>query len=150
MYVFHGTDRDNALSIIQTGFKKGTYFTPYLDSALVLGGEYVFAVWLEGEKIDDYGEDRWQFTIQEDWLPDRIESLVHYQCEMLLVRDKAKVKREDTCPTCKGSGELFDNDLERHSRMWLPKTHFIHRLSLMKFRVCPDCHGSGRIDEEKE
>lgn len=143
MYVYHGTGRDNALSIMKTGFRKGTFFTPYLDSALVFGGEYVFAVWLENERIEDFGEDNWQFTIPEDWGPDRIVSLVHYQCEMLFVSDKNPAK-QGNCPTCKGEGELFYTGREKHARAWLPKTHFISHLSMMNFRVCPDCNGTGK------
>ena len=51
-YVYHGTSEYNALLIQSEGFKKGTYFTPHLDSALVMGGEYVFAVWLENGEYD--------------------------------------------------------------------------------------------------
>ena len=44
---YHGTTEDNAQIILKKGFKKGTYFTWDLHSALVMGGMWVFAIYFE-------------------------------------------------------------------------------------------------------
>lgn len=154
MYIYHGTDKFNAMSILETGFTKGTYFTQYLDSSLLYGGEYVFAVWVEKDDEDlgwmrsEPDEEPWQLQIKEDWSPDRISSLVHYQAEMLYVKDENR--KEGKCPTCHGYGELFKSKESRDSRYWLPKTHFIHMKSLKEMDVCPECHGYGDVGKYKE
>lgn len=39
---FHGTDRKGYESIKKNGLKIGSYITPDLQTALTMGGEYIF------------------------------------------------------------------------------------------------------------
>lgn len=71
--VYHGTQLQAAQAILRTGFARGSYFTPYLDSALEMGGTYVFAV----AKEDD-GQLSWQFRTLRRVPARRIVSLHHY------------------------------------------------------------------------
>lgn len=154
MYIYHGTNQSNAMSIMESGFRKGTYFTPFLDSALVFGGEYVFAVWVKGDKFPGFGEgDFWQVRISEDMSRDRIVSLVHYNVEMLYVNGDFNVRenwQREPCRVCGGRGEIHRNDMEKHAVAWLPKTHWLHREARRNTTLCPECHGYGDMDKARE
>jgi hypothetical protein len=47
MICFHGTNRKNAESILQEGFRVGTWFAIEKENAIKFGGPYVFAVKLD-------------------------------------------------------------------------------------------------------
>jgi len=44
---WHGTCEKHARIILQSGFKKGTYFAAHLEDAISFGGDHVFTVWLD-------------------------------------------------------------------------------------------------------
>ena len=154
MYVYHGTNQKNAISIMENGFRTGTYFTSFLDAALCYGGEYVFACWVDNKDYPGLGTDEfWQFQIQEPWTKDRIVSLVHYNAEMLYVNEKFCIheqNQQETCPVCHGAGESFRNDAEGNARHWLPKTHYLHQTSLKYSRLCGNCHGYGDLAKMRQ
>ncbi len=148
MYVYHGTNQENSISILRTGFKSGTYFSPYLDSALLYGGEYVFSVWIDKE-LD---KECWQFQIDEDWGADKIVSLVHYNAETLYVNKSFDNKhyQESTCPYCDGYGEFYRSNFEQQAISYLPKTHFHHRMAREHAIVCPNCKGYGDMKRAQD
>ncbi len=53
---YHGTTKENAETIQKQGFKKGTYFTWDLHSALVMGGMYVFGLFDDKSPEKSYWE----------------------------------------------------------------------------------------------
>lgn len=71
---YHGTNREAAQAILREGFRAGTYFAESLDAALRFGGEYLFAVVFDGDRLDGSSdpEDRWQWWTWGAILPDRI------------------------------------------------------------------------------
>ena len=149
MYIYHGTNKINAMSILKTGFKAGTYFSPYLGTALNQGGEYVFEVWLD-EELD---KDCWQFQIEEDWPISRIAALVHYSAELLYVNDNVNVReswQKETCEACNGAGEIYRNTAEANAVSYLPKTHFLHMQGKLNSVLCKECNGYGDLEKARE
>ena len=76
---YHGTSKQNAESIMKTGFKKWTYFAKHLEDSIGYGGEYVFEVQFEKDKL----KDNWQFINHEVIPPSRIVGLTKYDAEEL-------------------------------------------------------------------
>ncbi len=73
---YHGTNKENAQSILKEGFRPGTYFTWHLEDAIEKGGNYVFEV-----AFDD-PPNHWQFAFTDKSVePDRIVSHTVYQRE---------------------------------------------------------------------
>jgi len=76
---YHGTSRRNALSIIKTGFRKGTFFAKHLEDAIEFARGsnpiieikeiYVFGVQFDSSThhIPDFWDnpERWQFRSQD-------------------------------------------------------------------------------------
>jgi len=56
---YHGTDTKAAQSILETGFRPGSWFALHLEDALACGGLHIFEVVFEFEKITP--EPTWQF-----------------------------------------------------------------------------------------
>lgn len=76
MLVFHGTTKENAESILRTGFNKESWFAFHLEDALAYGGEYVFTVKLDAEKLNN--EPDWQFFTNEHIPKEKIQRLERY------------------------------------------------------------------------
>lgn len=87
LYCYHGTNKENAKLISETGFRPGTYFAHHLEDALAFGGKYVFRVEFEEDKFSNEDDcDRWQFWIINTVLPDRIKSLTKYEEEIIALQ----------------------------------------------------------------
>lgn len=84
VFVYHGTNKQNALSIIKTGFAPGTYFSRHLEDSLAFGGSWVFMV----EWVDP--PDNWQFLNKKRIPPERINRLTQYRP---IVRISSSLKR---------------------------------------------------------
>ena len=112
---YHGTTEENANKILEEGFRAGTYFTWDLSSALVMGGDHVFEIFVDFETKD------WQYRIKEVMPPSKIIRLCKYRPEVVYTNREAEldVKREnikehcpdkyetlEVCLTCNGEGQL--------------------------------------------
>ncbi len=87
-YWYHGTSKENADLILETGFHEGTYFAAHLEDAIGYGGPYVFAVALQHH---GHSEKRpWQYKCPEAIPPDRICSLTHYSPQVLFKDESTK------------------------------------------------------------
>ena len=148
MLVYHGTNQANALSILDSGFRKGTWFAPGLDSALAFGGEYVFAAWIDELPC----QDCWQFQIEEDWGADRILSLVHYHAELFYAGKETGHEhgQMSICPRCNGDGEVYEDETGRQAVSHLPRTHFLHVKAKRGAVLCPECKGYGDLRKAAE
>ena len=144
---FHGTNEQGYKGILESNhFKAGTYFTPYFDTAISMGGEYVFAVVL------DIDSDYWEWISPTDmFVANYLHSIRKVQIELIhydsdkqnyLVRDDDK----DYCTFCNGHGELnYPNDGHHllpggagfGGRTW-------------EIEVCQVCHGYGTIPQKVE
>ena len=81
---YHGTSKENATSIQDKGFEKGSWFALSLQDALEFGGPYVFSVLFEKDLIPD----SWQFFTPKSVAATRIISLNQYT-EVELYENKA-------------------------------------------------------------
>lgn len=111
--LYHGTESLEAFKAIKKeGFKANTYFTPFLDTALSYGGEYIFAVDIEHK---DY--EVWEVIMREPVPAEKILYAQHFSFELmyhnkeaLYNRDKARHEKDGRtiCDDCKGQGEYRD------------------------------------------
>lgn len=74
---YHGTNKNNAKSILKTGFREGTWFAKHLEDAIGYGGEYVFEVDMEVNNED------WQIHMGHDIPTSWIHSLHRYKVRKL-------------------------------------------------------------------
>ena len=84
---YHGTNEENAKSILKEGFQPNTYFARHLEDALGSGGMHVFEV-----AFDD-PPDHWQFGFPDKWVkPDRIIGYMSYQRQQ--ITDNKALRKE--------------------------------------------------------
>lgn len=146
---FHGTnDKNSYESILKIGFRKGTYFTPHLDTALSYGGRYVFAVYFKDDP------KHWEWITKKTISKSRILfvkkfsfKVIHFnkdECERIyglqLLEDQ---KGKKICSECKGRGEY---------RLDKYKFRYIFEIGGGAFKtrkdpinVCKKCNGHGLI-----
>jgi len=135
----HGTSAEAADLILRDGFRAGTYFTAQFDSAVLMGGNYVFSVVLDGE-----APRCWEWICPEPVPPERILALrtvaiqlLHYQpAAQALLRREGKVR---PCSRCDAHGELGYPDDGHHL---LPGGSAWGNRPIT---VCPDCRGWGDL-----
>lgn len=84
--VYHGTNKANAQSIVKNGFRPGTYFGIHQEDALGYGGNYLFEVAIESDKIPK-GVD-WEFCNDELIKPSKIVSLTQYRPARKIIEDE--------------------------------------------------------------
>ncbi len=138
---YHGTTEDNHLEIQNSGYlQEGTYLTPYLDSALQMGGPIIYAIDLDKDPSNTY----WEYIIPEDMLLTSVKSIRKINAELLYF-NKEMHRIENYCETCLGHGELnYPEDghflLERGAS-------FKHDREI---ELCPDCNGYGSIERRIE
>jgi hypothetical protein len=141
---FHGTIEENVESILQEGFRIGTYFARHLENAIHMGGEYVFEVFFE----KDPGSGWQACNFDEIVSPSDIHSLILYEPTLLHWNQNvpprlaaARFEREhpgDTvCKTCEGRGQL---------ESYPPLTRW---RDMKKITVCEDCGGEGSPEKMK-
>lgn len=84
---YHGTNEENAQSILKTGFRYGTWFAASLQDALAFGGPHVFQV------VFDFDEaPNWQFLVDGEIPTDRIVEYSIYDKKMVF--DNQPLRRE--------------------------------------------------------
>lgn len=146
---FHGTQSRRAFrAIMREGLKAGTYFTPYLDTALSYGGRFIFAVWLK-----DSPTDYWE------WVSDRAISrseilfvqrywsrLIHHSPEMEAAKRRDQLHEDhpdaEPCSNCRGYGEYGFGYKCLSNYIKIFGGSFKHR---RKISVCERCKGYGYI-----
>lgn len=89
---YHGTSKSAAYAILQKGFASGTYFARHLEDALGYGGNYVFEVCFEANKLPK-GDDAWQFTVRRKVPPSKIVRLRYHPARKLLKENQALSKK---------------------------------------------------------
>ena len=147
MILYHGTNSKRIFKIImKEGFKAGTYFTPYLNSAITYGGKWVFAI---GESKERPGNP-WEIIMPDPIPPGRILYVHEYAPKLIYLNkgEMLKLRREEVaaegkvlCEDCKGRGEYrSDKSSFRYLRgagggAWRTRRDRIH--------VCDKCNGYG-------
>ncbi len=79
---YHGTNQENAQSIIKTGFRLGTWFAANLQDALAYGGPHVFQVVFHFEEPPN-----WQFMVDEEVSTDRIVQYSVFEQRIIVEND---------------------------------------------------------------
>lgn len=83
---YHGTDDEAAHSILDEGFRIGTFFSAHLEDALCYGGLHVFSV------VFNNPPDHWQFTTGEIVPSDAILNYTIYQKTVIVENKKIREK----------------------------------------------------------
>lgn len=151
MYLYHGTDEEHFLKIKEEGFEPYTYFTPYLDSALCMGGAYVFAIWCD--EYDKYS-DKWELRFDDHIPSSEICFCVKYTSQMIIynkeAENKKRYKNMSLCKNCGGSGAMNYND-DGHCFL-IGGSRFDERNPYKSYigehiEICPVCNGHGVIGD---
>lgn len=74
IFCYHGTNQENAQSILKQGFRPETWFAYKLENAIVFGGNHVFEVEFDLDEFNNIDDDPdpWQFFLTEWVKPDKI------------------------------------------------------------------------------
>jgi hypothetical protein len=75
MIAYHGTCAENVQSILDKGFRPGTYFAYQKENALCFGGLCLFTVEFDNAPELWHGEVDWQFHIRECHGPENIRNI---------------------------------------------------------------------------
>lgn len=139
---YHGTTKEAYESIMRNGFTPGTYFTPYFNSAISMGGPYVFAILRQEDPTKNY----WEWISSAPILPAEIHSVVKVDLELLYYNKSIQTKLQHPsgvyCKLCEGHGELAYPDDGHHL---LPRGCSWQSIN-REIIVCPDCHGYGNYE----
>lgn len=73
IWAYHGTNKENALKIIKSGFAVGTHFAHHLEECLEFGGSWVFRIKWKNKP------DNWQFLNKRHISSKRINRLTQYR-----------------------------------------------------------------------
>ena len=135
---YHGTVETAVENILKEGFRVGTYFTNQLDSALRMGGPYVFGV------VFDEAFPCWEYISNEVVKPDRIAYVQRIEAQNIyyspdVERLITKAHQVESCPTCKGHGEVGYSEDGHHL---LPGGSAWGKSSI---ELCPQCKGFGDL-----
>lgn len=99
--VFHGTNKEDADSILKGGFRANTYFAQNLADSLEFGGEYIFYVALP----DSICGNNWQPRPDTLIPAENITRLIKVNPELVFDNPKAREKffgpyEKYPCPNC--------------------------------------------------
>lgn len=132
------------------GFYPHTHFTPYLDSAIAMGGPHVLVI--DDPTIQDPTECGWEVRFEEPIPPERILFVQRYTLDLLFLnrpaliaqrRARMKAGGEVMCEDCEGAGEHRD-DHNRFRHLREPGgASFRTREDAVN--VCETCHGCGHL-----
>ena len=115
---YHGTTEANPRTILKKGFKKGTYFTWDLHSALVMGGMWVFAVYF---KDKDPTKSYWEYITPKLIKKNKILYLRKFDVECIYDNEDENIKLREImlkenrgkdvilCKACSGRGQLNES-----------------------------------------
>jgi hypothetical protein len=154
---YHGTSEENYKKILLSGIKKGSYFTPFLFSAITMGGPYVFAVDLPHVTNERLGKSDWEFFNNKIIKIKDILSITKHDMKLILYNSalstkltKQQIESEGKifCKKCKGKGELTYIDNGHHllpggCRFDVPNTRTTNNIV-----TCPKCKGFGYLNKE--
>ena len=91
---YHGTNEENAKSILKEGFRYGTWFAANLQDALAFGGPHIFRVAFDFDEAPD-----WQFYVSQVISADRIVEYSIYEKRVIVSNESL----------------LFDHNTTRHN-----------------------------------
>lgn len=138
---YHGTNEENCNSILKTGFNKYTHFTPSFNSAMTMGGPYIFGVLLSLDPKESY----WQWVSDEVIPITSIHSIVHIKdVEVLYHNPKLNHmlrwgEEKAFCEKCKGSG---DTNYPHDGHHLLPGGSRFDN-NTHEVIICTECQGYG-------
>jgi hypothetical protein len=108
---FHGTNKTNAESIFKNGFEIGTWFARHLEDALAFGGNHVFEVALDENKVND-PEVSWQLHTLEKIGPELI--IAYNVFTLTTLYDNPDLRREVFESNSDGSVSGLAGKIEHH------------------------------------
>jgi hypothetical protein len=111
---YHGTNEEAAKKILDEGFKKGTYFSWDLHSALTMGGMWVFGIYFDDKEKENY----WEYITPRSINKGRILYFRKFSVRCLYDNEKEQERLRKIfhkehygpdvkhCKKCKGTGQL--------------------------------------------
>ncbi len=111
--LYHGTNKENAESILKEGFQPYTYFAQNMADSVYMGGPYVFSVFFDQE----FHPDAWQPRFDRVIPPEDIIDLVHMPTTLLHWNPEAGARLKNwhflkdhpdwtLCEPCGGRGQM--------------------------------------------
>ena len=133
--IYHGTrNKANAKSIVKNGFRPSTYFAIHQEDALGYGGNYLFEVAYESDKIPK-GVD-WEFCNNKVIPPSAIVSLTQYHPAKKLIEDEVL------------RNKVFESNIPQGSSEGIPKTSKV-RIERVQTKPKPERLGKHGYSDRK-
>ena len=153
MICYHGTTKECYEKIIKEGAKPFTHWTPFLSSALTMGGPYVVAAFFTEVDEGWLGKGGWEWLNKETVPPEKFVMTGKYEMQLLTYHGDAarevadwyrKKEGYDTCEECDGHGELGYVD---DGHWWrIGGSRFddrVYQHANTPRRICSKCGGYG-------
>jgi len=151
--MYHGTTAENIVAIMRDGVRAGSFWTPYLQSAMTMGGPYVVAAHLDEVDAEQLvGAGDWEYVASEAVPPSRFILVYKLDAELLLYNRNAQRRLRKHyaekdgrpwCEHCDGHGEMTYID---DGHWFLPgRAKFDSPGSRINDELvpCPVCRGDG-------
>lgn len=147
--MYHGTTKENADSILKTGFRVGTYFTGFIDSALMFGGDYIFAVFFE-KNLSEY----WEWCNSKVIPPSKIIRLCAIHPEIVYTSEEMerahhRLGKNEWHKKNGLSPPVFCENCDGHGCMEKYSTYHRWR-DINKITICKKCNGHGILNPYEE
>jgi hypothetical protein len=112
MTLYHGTIKKFFKIIKKEGIKQHSSFTPFLQTAISMGGPYIFAV--DFPRVTDgmLANGGWEFHNNQIILPSKIEYFLKINAKLLkynkdlIIEKIAKEKGDNYCEFCNSTSEI--------------------------------------------
>jgi hypothetical protein len=158
MICYHGTIKKYFKIIKKYGLREWSYLTPFLSSALSMGGPYIFGIEIEEVTDEWLGKGNWEYRNPEIIYPHNFLFYAKYSNKLLnynqKLDDELNKRRKLSenhifCENCKGKGELTYLNNGHHWKIGGARWDYPKSRTTKKCVVCPDCNGFGYINYEE-
>jgi hypothetical protein len=155
MICYHGTIKKYFLKIKKFGLREYSYLTPFLMSALGMGGPYIIGI--EIPEVNDVwlGKGNWEYRNPNLIFPDHFlfsakfsNKLLFYNRGLNEILHEKRIKDEGhiICKKCSGYGELTYLNDGHNWKIGGSRFDYHKSRSNKKCIICPDCKGFGYTD----
>jgi hypothetical protein len=151
MICYHGTIKKHFKKIQKDGLREYSYLSPFLSSALCMGGPYIVGIDIPEVTDEWIGRGNWEYRNISVIYPQNFLITMKFSNRVLffntdlqrkLDRERIISENKNYCNFCLGKGELTYIENGHHWKVG--GSRFDYKKSRKgKLTICPKCNGFG-------